>query len=241
LALVGISVVLVGVTSYGCGRSNVASEPPDSGPPAASQAPLTADEAPDTAHVFGVLYPLVCAAHQAEWSWATCADEAIGFEKVLRCAEDASAKAETARAALTPGKVGASACGGQVEDASRTLIEMASKLLRDQVQWLKANKGKLSGRLATKPIVEVCRAIACPAWPRATADEYKGVSMLTVNTLACVEAAFRCGDDPSERCPTTKVVPRLGVGCPDGAGKRPTVPAARLFSRASGQAFPPLR
>jgi hypothetical protein len=97
-------------------------------------------EAEDTARTVAQLFPVRCEAGHADWDWAGCHDEGVGYAKVLECATRSEARAAAAAARLPPSEVARSVCGRIVEKAVRDQAAAEIRYLSDMVAWLKSSK-----------------------------------------------------------------------------------------------------
>ncbi|MBX3220103.1 MAG: hypothetical protein KF795_06250 [Labilithrix sp.] len=186
------------------------------------------DAARDTADAIRALHPLACRAAAATNAWATCHDEAKGYDRVLACAKQQRDKARAAVARL-PGAQPSSVCGRTVAAASREMVLAVGQLFDRLVPWLEKNRARITVPLATAPVAEVCAEIDCPDLPTEFAIE--NASYARVSGIECTKTLFRCGVARDNICWINRVASRLGVACDPSENK----PSDSLSVRETGR------
>ena len=168
-------------------------------------------EAEDTARTVTRLFPIRCEAGHADWDWAGCHDEAVGYAKVLECAMRNQARAAAAKARLPTSEVAQSPCGRIVEKAVRDQAEATDRYMGDMVAWLKGSKTLLARKLSGKSLTDGCDG-DCPGKPESFAPAYERKS-IGEEEMACTKALFECGPPKGNVCFVGKVAARLGAAC----------------------------
>jgi hypothetical protein len=218
LIIAGVVVVAgVGVALERPSSPPPASPPRDVAAAAAERAGRAEDaEADDAVRMLRAYYDLGQAVAAADWRWAKCHDETVGFDALLACEKGVLAEVHGLRARMPPGASATSTCGHEIEDAHRFYADGQERLHSDLVAWLEKNRAALVPAMRRKALPDACSAAAkaCDSRPTDASERYgaiHGASYARVNAIECTKRLFKCGAADNV-CFVNKVASRLGLG-----------------------------
>ena len=218
LIIVGVFVVgAIGVAMEPKHGPVVASPPPPSRPPSFERADRADEEAAaDVVRAMRAYYELGLAVAAADWKWATCHDETVGYDALLACERAVHAEIQVLRAKL-PAASAASPCSREVEEVHCAYIDGQARFHADILAWLEANRATLAPAMRRKTLGNGACDVAqkaCDARPVDAAEKYGsvyGASYARVSTVECTQRLFQCGAEDNV-CHLNKVAERIGLG-----------------------------
>jgi hypothetical protein len=235
--LVAIVLGLIGLSiAVGFGPLAPTAAPPVSSTPDSPPAPVVPnepDDAKDIVATLTALHPIACAANAAEWAWATCADETVGYNATARCIAESARVGHAAFAAIPAQSVASSACGRELEQTLREHVVAEASFLDAENAWIQRAKPGVRAALSRQPLSDACRSITCQEEPFPDPENFPGIHFGGgIDRIKCVEAALTCRWQSREPipCNAARAASLLGISCGSGGGS-----AQPIFSRRTGR------